>query len=102
LHFSNVNSHRGTTHTFGVGATAGPVAGKAGAVPVAKAPRRSITALDISSTPLVRESPDVPANATGPGHPILAKPHKNGVQSATDPSKKSPPWGVVSLLESNS
>ncbi|PYK08869.1 MAG: hypothetical protein DME65_13300 [Verrucomicrobia bacterium] len=51
LHFSNFSSHRGTTHTFCAGAVVGALDGKAGAAPVAKAPRRSMTALDISSTP---------------------------------------------------
>src|SRR5438874_9150987 len=96
LHFSNFNSHRGTTQTL-VGAVVGALAGKAGAAPVAKAPRRSMTALDISSTPLVKGPPRQSTRPVGSTR-ILTNHTLFRVQAASGP-KRTPPWqGSGSLL----
>src|ERR1041384_3623810 len=98
LHFSNFSSHRGTTHTFGAGPGPGALAGKAGAAPVAKAPRRSMTALDISSTPFVWDSR---LRSTRAGREIRFN-HQHVVSSQRRTLRVlPPPSGYASLLRLN-
>src|SRR4051812_44475190 len=63
LHFSNFNSHRGTTHTL-AGAAVGALAGKTGGGPGGKAHRAFMRGLAISSTPLGKGPP---RTSTRPG-----------------------------------
>src|SRR5262245_35607555 len=101
LHFSNFSSQRGTTHTFGVAAKAGPWAGKAGAAPVEKAPRdRSVkTALAIAALLSKEGWPYEPGQRVG-GESLPGEPRDLGCPVG-GVAKITPPWAATASLDPN-